>query len=132
MKPLTLRTALATGALTGWLTILGTYGCQPTAPAPTLTELMIAPVKAPSAPASTPIQSLPPLAFGFKVGETIPYTEDLTVKTVQTSPYLSFLLITKSTQYVHLQSLSCFSIKANLNPIYLVIVNPHLTLVVAR
>lgn len=86
MKPLTLRTALATGALTGWLAILGTYGCQPTAPAPTLTELMIAPVKAPSAPASTPIQSLPPLAFGFKIGETIPYTEDLTVKTATTAP----------------------------------------------
>ena len=86
MKPLTFRTALAIGALTGWLAILGTYGCQPTAPAPTLTELMIAPVKAPSAPASTPVQSLPPLAFGFKIGETIPYTEDLTVKTATTAP----------------------------------------------
>lgn len=81
MKPLTLRTALATGALTGWLTILGTYGCQPNAPAPTFTELMIAPVKAPP-----PAPTLQPLAFGFKVGETIPYTEDLTVKTVQTAP----------------------------------------------
>ena len=48
------------------------------------------------------------------------------------SPYLSFLLITKSTQYVHLQSLSCFSINANLKPIYLVIANPHLTHVVVR
>lgn len=86
MKPLTLRTALATGALTGWLTILGTYGCQPTAPAPTLTELMVAPVKAPSAPAPTPTQSLPPLAFGWKIGETIPYIEDLTVRTTQTAP----------------------------------------------
>lgn len=87
MKPLTLRTALATGALTGWLAILGTYGCQPTAPAPTLTELMIAPVKWPaSAPAPAPTPSLPPLAFGFKIGETISYTEDLTVKTVTTAP----------------------------------------------
>lgn len=55
--------------------------CQPTAPAPTLLELMIAPVKAP-----TPAPSLQPLAFGFKVGETISFTEDLTVKTVQTAP----------------------------------------------
>lgn len=92
MKPLTFRTALAIGALTGWLTILGTYGCQPNAPAPTLTELMVAPLKWPaSAPASTPAPTppaptLPPLAFGFKVGETIPYTEDLTVKTVTAAP----------------------------------------------
>lgn len=55
--------------------------CQPTAPAPTFLELMIAPVKA---PALAP--SLQPLAFGFKVGETISFTEDLTVKTVQTAP----------------------------------------------
>ena len=48
------------------------------------------------------------------------------------SPYLSFLLITKSTQYVHLQPLSCISINTVLKPIYFVIANPHLTLVVVR
>jgi hypothetical protein len=42
---------------------------------------MIAPVKAP-----TPVPTQQPLAFGFKVGETILFTEDLTVKTVQTAP----------------------------------------------
>lgn len=77
MKPLTLRTSLAFA-----LAALAA-ACQPTAPAPTLTELMIAPVKVPSAPPPAP--TLPPLAFGWRIGEAISYTEDLTVKTVQTA-----------------------------------------------